>query len=102
MGIKRIALILLLLIVCVLVVGCKSIDYGIVVEKSFTAAHSTYAPYVMIINKQTKIMPRWVSHPDSWKILVKNDDGSEWWSVSEEYYNSVNVGDNVDRRKKEE
>lgn len=53
----------------------------------------------MHANKQTRIIPRWINHSDSWSILVKNDNGSDWWSVTESYYNSVEVGDFVDRRK---
>lgn len=91
--------IFILLTVCIFVLtGCKSIDYGIVVDKSFREAHRSYNPIVMIVNKHPLIIPRWTNHPDKWSILVENEDGREWWDVTENYYNSVEIGSNVDRR----
>lgn len=85
------------MLICLL--GCSSIDYGTVINKSYNPAHTLYQPMIMVINKQTRIIPRWVSYSDSWKILVENDQGKEWWDVTEEYFNDVNIGDEVDRRK---
>lgn len=97
--VKRIVIAVLLLSMLVCLVGCSSVDYGTVKEKSFVPAHRTYQPMIIHISKSTRIIPRWVSHADSWSILVENEDGREWWSVTENYYNSVDVGDYVDRRK---
>ena len=97
---KRITIAVLLLAVLVCLVGCSSVDYGMVKEKSFVPARRTYQPMIIHISKSTRVIPRWVSHADSWSILVENEDGREWWRVTENYYNSVDVGDYVDRRKK--
>lgn len=78
--------------------GCTHINYGTVIDKSFSPAHKTYSPIIMHINKSPRIIPRWINHSASWSILVQNDDGKEWWKVSEDYYNSINIGDSVDRR----
>lgn len=96
---KRIVIAVLLLAMLVCLVGCSSVDYGTVKEKSFVPAHSEHRVMVMNMNKRTRVFPRWVSYPDSWSILVENEDGREWWNVTENYYNSVDVGDYVDRRK---
>jgi len=93
---KRIAITIMVLVMLIVLTGCTSVNNGIVVEKSFTAAHRTYAP--IIIGKAPHIIPRWHSHPDSWRILVENDAHREWWDVTEEFYNSVDIGDYVDRR----
>ena len=85
------------MLVCL--VGCSSVDYGIVKEKSFIPAHRTYQPIIMISGTRTQVIPHWVRHEASWEILVENDKGGEWWLVSEDYFNNMNVGDYVDRRK---
>ena len=95
---KRILLFILILIMLFCMVGCSSIDYGTVKDKSFSPAHRTYRPMMIHMGKAIRVIPRWVSHKASWKILVENNEGSEWWTVAEEYYNAVNVGDFVDRR----
>ena len=95
---KRIAITTIVLVMLFALTGCTSVDNGIVVEKAFTAAHRTYAPMIMHIGRTTQIIPHWRSHPDSWSILVENDDHREWWDVTEDFYNSVDIGDYVDRR----
>ena len=95
---KRIAITIMALVMLIALTGCTSVNNGIVVEKEFRAAHRTYAPMIMHTNKTTRIIPRWLSHPDSWHILVENDNHREWWDVTEKFYNSVNIGDYVDRR----
>ena len=94
---KRIAIIIMVLVILFALTGCTSVNNGIVVEKEFIAAHRTYAPMIIHIGKATKIIPRWLSHPDSWHILVENDAHREWLDVTEEFYNSVDIGDYVDR-----
>ena len=54
----------------------------------------------MISGTRIQVIPRWVRHEASWEILVETDKGRDWWYVSEDYFNSVNVGDYVDRRNK--
>jgi hypothetical protein len=98
---KRIAIMIMVLVMLFALAGCTSVDNGTVVEKAFTAAHRTYVPLIMHINKTTRIIPRWINHPDTWRILVENDDHREWWNVTEDFYNSVDVGDYVDRRKQD-
>lgn len=95
---KRVIFSLVLIILLFLTAGCqKSIDHGIVKEKQYSPSHKVYQPMIMNAGKKTRIIPRWITKSDSWKILVENDDGSDWWIVSEEYYNTVEVGDYVER-----
>ena len=99
MTIKKIiifGIIMLSMMACL--AGCSSVDYGTITEKSFIHAHKTYNPIIIYIAKFPRIISRWVSHPDKWQILVKNEEDSEWWTVTEEIFNNVNVGDYVDRR----
>ena len=95
---KKILLVVAVIICLLIMTGCNQIDYGTVTDKSFRKAHRTYQPMIMHVNKATRIVPRWINHPDNWMILVENDDGSEWWEVTEEFYNSVEIGSKVDRR----
>ena len=96
---KKIQVIVLFVLSVFILVGCKNVDYGVVIDKSYSPAHRSYQPMVMIVNKRTQIIPRWINHPDVWSILVENEDGRDWWNVSEDFYNSVEIGDKVDRRK---
>ncbi len=95
---KKIFLLVLAVLCALSMTGCKSIDYGTVMDKSFAPAHRVYSPIITHIGKTTRVIPRWLHHPDRWSILVENEDGKDWWNVSEDYYNTVNIGDTVDRR----
>lgn len=86
MGMRRIAITVIMLAILFMLTGCTSIDNGTVVDKAFIATHRIYGSMIMRIS-------------DSWRILVENNEHKEWWDVTEEYYNSVNIGDYVDRKK---
>jgi len=99
----RIAAIVICVIVCtVLILSItKTIDYGTVTDKRFEPQHTEQKRRYVYIKKQRHVRRYWVTIPDTWKIRVENEEGSEWWIVTEEYYNSVEVGDYVDRRTEE-
>lgn len=101
--VKRITIAILLLICALFLTACKSsIDYGTVTDKQYAPAQLIYSPLITTVNKQTRIIPRYIHHPQRWHIYVQNEDGGEWWSVTENYYNSVEIGDFVDRSEKNE
>lgn len=52
---------------------------GYVIGKNYTPAHNTYAPIHMNVNGRC--------------ITVQNGDNTDWWYVSESYYDSVKIGD---------
>ena len=91
---KRILIVLLLLF---LTACTKHLEEGIVIEKHFEEAHTVYLPTVIIINKVTRIIPRWISYDDRWYIIVQQDEKRDSWDVSEEVYDSVEIGDYVKR-----
>lgn len=96
---KKLIVLVLIVASMILLSSCdNSINFGTITEKKYEPAHRSYAPFVQIMNKRTRIVPRWINHPDKWFVLVQNNSDSEWWEVSEEYYNTHNVGDEVDRR----
>lgn len=95
---KKALVVLILIVLLALLTGCV-VNNGTVIDKRFTAEHKAFSPYVVMIGKQTQIIPRWIHHSDSWEILVSDGEYTEWWQVSEEYYNKTNIGDTVDRRK---
>lgn len=96
---KRVVLVLL--IVCLLfITGCaKILMSGTVIKKTHIPASRNYRPLIMVIGKHTQIFPRWVSVAEKWVITVKDGEDVDEWDVSKEYYNSVDVGDYVSRRK---
>lgn len=88
---KKLVLFLLLLLT-----ACSSPLYaGTVTEKVYSPAHKIYWPIYIRTNKSTQVIPHWIHYPDSWYILIQNEDKKDSWTVSEEYYNSVEVGDYV-------
>jgi len=96
---KRIILIVIALaILACSLTGCSYVDNGVVRSKSFTPAHKTMYMHIIRIGNHTHLIPRYISHPDSWRILVENDGDSGWWDVTEDYFDAVNIGDYVDRR----
>lgn len=96
---KKVIVLIVVVINLFLLIGCgRTIDYGTITEKRFEHAHKVYLPMIIHVNRQTRIIPRWINHPNKWFILVQNESGCDWWEVSEEYYNSLEVGDDVDRR----
>lgn len=95
---KKIFLIVLAVLCALLMTGCKSIDYGTVIDKNFTPAHLQIRRTIYYVNKRHRFHHRYVTIPDTWMIYVENEDGKEWWTVDEDYYNNVDIGDYVDRR----
>ena len=93
-------LLIIMIIMLIILASCSSVDHGTVIDKLYSPEHRSYAPIAITVNKGgIMLIPRWIHHSESWKILVENDDDEEWWSVTKEYFDSVNVGDFVDRRK---
>lgn len=102
-------------IVCVLlVVGLVALAYvgimacipqmteGVVIDKEFTAAHTTTHTTFIRSGKVNVPSIRTVRHPDVWRIQVSGTtkDGkqhTEWWNIGVELYNSIEVGDFVVR-----
>ena len=95
---KRLLIFLMLFVLLVMLTACKSIDYGTVIDKSFTPGHTESYIVPMRIGKTMVCMPRTRHVRDTWTIFVENEEGRESWNVSEEFYNSVEIGDTVDRR----
>lgn len=93
---------ILLVVICLimLLTGChKTLDHGIVIDKQFSPAHRTYSPMILHINKSIRIIPRWVSHPNSWSIWVQDGEDKDCWEVSKEYFESVEIGEYIDMKK---
>ena len=90
---KRVILVLILL-GCLLLAGCgPNITEGVIVGKKYIPKRKVYQPIYMVVNKRTRIIPRWVTHGEVWRVTVEKDDKRQVWDVSESYYNSVRIGD---------
>jgi len=97
---KKIIVLILACLVLLLTACQKTLSTGTVIDKRFSPSHKTYNPIITVENRRTRIIPRFISHPDAWSILVQNGEDKEWWEVSKEYYESVNIGDHVERNVK--
>lgn len=92
----------LLLLGGIAMVDRPRLTEGMVVDKSFTPAHTTTYTSRIWTGKTAVPRIRLVRHPDVWTIKVsgisdKGDEKTEWWTVSEDVYNSVEIGDEVER-----
>lgn len=91
------------LVIVIIVLGIGAAVYnsrdvsGTVVDKEFTAAHyvseTQCAPNVGSGGCSVVVTQRYVG--DTWEVIVSPDDGSSNVSrtVSESYWNQVNIGD---------
>ena len=91
------AVVLLMMVACILLLtGCaKTLNAGVVTEKQFSPAYKTYNPIIFVTNRHTQIIPRWTNHPDQWFVYVQDGEDHDCWSVSKEYFESVEVGEYV-------
>ena len=71
----------------------KPLTEGYVTGKDYTPAHNSYAPIHMNVNGTTQIIPHWNYYPDKWKLTIQNGEDTDWWYVSESYYDSVKIGE---------
>ncbi len=95
---KKAMSIVLLAILIFLLSGCSSrLDAGTIISKQYEPSHRLYQPMVMIINKRTTIIPRWVNIPDKWFITIQSEQETDIWQVSKSYYQQVEIGDYVER-----
>lgn len=84
----------ILLILCFLLSACsKPLHSGMVIDKQYIPAHTRYQPMVININNHIQIFPQYRHIPDKWIIQIQNGDKKDSWYVSEDYYNSVDIGD---------
>lgn len=74
---------------------------GTVTEKRHIPAHNIYSP-IIISGKQIQVIPRWIHHDDMYYVWVQNGEDRDSWYVSEDYYNSVEVGDFITSEKLKE
>lgn len=66
---------------------------GMVVNKFYEPSHNVYSPIHVTIDGKDQTIPHYRTVGDRWKIIVENGDDTDIWYVSEEFYNSVHVGD---------
>ena len=85
----------LLFLLLFLAACSKPLYEGTVTDKHYDEAHRIYSPMIMNVNKHTQIIPRWIHYPDRWYVSVQNGEEKDIWEVTEEYYDSVEVGDYI-------
>lgn len=86
----------LFLLILLLLTACSEPLYsGIVTDKVHSPAHSILQMMTIKVGSTTQIYPRWIHYPDTWYIWVQNGKDRDSWTVSEEYYDSVEVGDYI-------
>ncbi len=78
--------------------AANHLDAGTLVDKWHKAAH-TYHTTTFIKSGSVRIPVRRTHHnPEQWLFIVSADGKTDTWSVSEDQYNSAEVGEWVERR----
>ena len=67
------------------VVTEKDLTEGMVMNKRYSAG------YVLFLNDRYHVQP------DRWIVEIQNGDQKDWWTVTENYYDSVKIGDWVEK-----
>lgn len=75
----------LIVLVILAILTDKDLTEGMVMNKRYSAG------YVLFLND------RYYVQPDRWIIEIQNGDEKDWWVVTEEYYDTVKIGDWVEK-----
>jgi hypothetical protein len=69
----------------------------VVTSKGFTPAHTTTQMITITSGKTTTIVPQTIHHPDEWRVCVEFTSGwGDGTSVHHDFYDKVDVGDEID------
>ena len=101
---KKIVFTLLIVLALIMLISCSdSINEGDVYEKEFKPEYTTVSVLPMTISNgktvTTIMVPYTIHYPDRWVIYIKayDEETRKWitedFYVSEEVYDSVNIGD---------
>lgn len=83
------ALLVAMLAVLILSVLTGCVKKGVVVDKDYDPAYTTYM--VQTIGKSTTMQP--IFHGESWRLKLEDGDETGWVSVDETTYHEYEVGD---------
>ena len=76
----------------------NNLDAGTLVDKYHQDAHVSYYTSWIQSGKVRIPVRRTSRHPESWWFVVEAENKRDYWQVSEDFYNSAEVGDYVERR----
>ena len=99
MKIKIISILIILVMIVSIICGCQApVTTGTVVDMSHRSAYSTTRLQTINHGSFSTTVPITEYHPESWHIVIEGyDENNEYhqttYSVSEEEYNSINIGD---------
>ena len=66
---------------------------GFVIDKDYDPAHRVYRPIHIYSGGHNQSIPHWRTVGDRWTVWIQNGEDKDMWYVTEEFYNSVHVGD---------
>lgn len=87
----------LVITVCILVADSPTrLQSGTVIRKKHTEPQRIYNPVIFIRSGKLLIQPATYAYgSDKWQVLVQQRHKTEWWDVSEEFYQNVDIGDRI-------
>ena len=94
---RKTAVALLMIILALTLIGCTDLNSGTVTEKKYQPEEDIYSPIPMYTGKTLIIMPRWIHRPARYILYIENGEEHSVWYVSQETYDSVEIGDYIER-----
>lgn len=87
----------LVITVCALVVNPPTgLQNGMVIGKRHTEPQRIYNPVIFISQGKTRIRPATYDYGlEKWEVQVQNGIQVDWWTVNQEFYKNVNIGDEI-------
>lgn len=94
--IVAVALIFAIVGLALLVHPPAGLQSGTVIGKRHTEPQRIYNPVIFIRSGKLLIQPaKYAYGSDKWQVLVQQRHKTEWWDVSEEFYQNVDIGDRI-------
>lgn len=95
---KIIALAILTIISIITLSGCGYGEKeGTIVDKKYTAAHTTHSVRAHRVGKITTTQPYTIHHPERYELYIEKEDEGKtkgcWIIVTKEEYESYQIGD---------
>ncbi len=95
----KVKIISILIILVMIISGCQaSVTTGTVADMTYIPAHTMIIMQTVNTGSFSTTVPITTSYPDIWYVVIEGyDENNEYhqttYSVSEEEYNSINIGD---------
>lgn len=98
---KKIVLALFLILMLAVLTSCAQLTSGTCIDKKYVGAYTTTSIRLIPAGKVLIPVSQVNHYPEAWEILVegfndKNELVQEWWTVDQESWETISIGDQVE------